>query len=97
MMDIRAREFIFKVNVKLSYSTVLVCGGKYTSEFGLVEPPPQLPGNTLCSFLLSPTDAKTINATFITFSFGSTGESRSKRFYKSCQDADTYIEVFRSL
>ncbi|XP_052705082.1 uncharacterized protein LOC128180917 isoform X1 [Crassostrea angulata] len=71
-----------------------VCGGKYTSEFGLVEPPPQLPGNTLCSFLLSPTDAKTINATFITFSFGSTGESRSKRFYKSCQDTDTYIEIF---
>lgn len=68
------------------------CGGKYTSEFGLVEPPPQLPGNTLCSFLLSPTNAKTINATFITFSLDSRDGSRSKRFYDSCQD--DYIEIF---
>lgn len=86
-MDIKAREFIFKVNVKLSFTTVVVCGGKYTSEFGLVEPPPQLPGNTLCSFLLSPTNAKTINATFITFSIGSKDEIRSNR----CDD--TNVEV----
>ncbi|XP_019919461.2 uncharacterized protein [Magallana gigas] len=64
------------------------CGGKYTSEFGVVEPPPQLPGNTLCSFLLSPTNAKTINATFITFSIGSKDEIRSNR----CDD--TNVEIF---
>lgn len=36
-MDIKVREFIFKVNVKLLFIIVVVCGGKYIFEFGFVE------------------------------------------------------------
>ncbi|XP_078332359.1 uncharacterized protein LOC144625438 isoform X3 [Crassostrea virginica] len=68
------------------------CGGVYTSQFGLVEPPLQLPGNTLCTFLLLPPNARTINATFISFSMSRSNDSRSKRFVQSCMDS--YIEAF---
>jgi hypothetical protein len=70
---------------------VLVCGGIYKKQFGLVEPPLEVPANSLCYFSLSPFNAKSINATFISFSMDSNIETRSKRS-QACDE--TYVEVW---
>lgn len=85
-------EFFVLFDV-LFLSCELVCGGIYKNQFGLVEPPLQTPANTLCYFLLSPFNAKSINATFISFSMNlnNNNETRSKRSIIWC--GDTYLEV----
>ncbi|XP_048726962.2 uncharacterized protein LOC125645465 isoform X2 [Ostrea edulis] len=74
------------------YLSCGVCGGIYKSQFGLVEPPVEVPANTLCYFLLTPFNAKSINATFISFSMYSSNKTRTKRYDQSCDE--TYIEIF---
>ncbi|XP_048726961.2 uncharacterized protein LOC125645464 isoform X2 [Ostrea edulis] len=76
------------------YLTCGVCGGIYKNQFGLVEPPLQTPANTLCYFLLSPFNAKSINATFISFSMNlnNNNETQSKRSIIWC--GDTYLEIY---
>ncbi|XP_062591116.1 uncharacterized protein LOC134252644 [Saccostrea cucullata] len=73
-----------------------VCGGVYTNPFGLVEPPLQVPANTMCFFLLKPFNSKTINATLISFSMNPNDQFRRKRYSPVTQIPcdDTYLEVF---
>ncbi|XP_061167096.1 uncharacterized protein LOC133175957 [Saccostrea echinata] len=71
-----------------------VCGGVYKSQFGLVEPPLQVPANTLCFYLLKPFNSKTINATFISFSLNSIDQFRRRRSSSLIPCDDTYIEIF---
>ncbi|XP_061166786.1 bone morphogenetic protein 1-like [Saccostrea echinata] len=70
-----------------------VCGGVYTSRVGLVEPPLQLPANTLCLFLLAPYNSKMINATFISFSMNSNDQTQGNQD-PSIKCDDTYLEIF---